>query len=73
MSLAVLYFLWGVVRYVIAKGAEDKEQARGVIIYGIVGLFVIFSVWGIIFLLQGVFGISPFSAAPPIPRIPGTF
>ena len=46
----VAYFIWGVVRYVIAGDADKKEDARRVIIQGLIGLFVIVGMWGIVFV-----------------------
>ncbi|MBI2056501.1 MAG: hypothetical protein HYT37_03955 [Candidatus Sungbacteria bacterium] len=50
--LATIIFLWGVIKY-IAKGSEEKEQkaARGLMLYGIIGLAVMASVWGIVNIL----------------------
>lgn len=72
ISLAVIYFLWGVGRYVIAKGPEDKNKARDTMIYGILGMFVIFSIWGIVALLAvSLFGAGTETPAPNPPGIPG--
>ena len=52
LALAFLYFVLGVIKYMTGKEAEDKKKAREQMIYGIVGLFVIFSVWGLMKILQ---------------------
>ena len=47
--VATLVFLWGVIRYVIAGGDEDKlKEGRQYIIYGLIGLAVMLAVWGIV-------------------------
>jgi len=47
--VATLVFLWGIIRYVIAGGDEDKlKEGRQYIIYGLVGLAVMLAVWGIV-------------------------
>ena len=47
--LGTLVFLWGVIQYVIAGGDEKKlEEGRKYIIYGLIGLFVMFAVWGLV-------------------------
>ncbi len=56
--LAVLYFIWGVISYVIAGDEEKKSSARSVMIYGIVGLAVIVGVWGLVNLLLDSFGVG---------------
>lgn len=59
ISAAVLYFIYGVVRFVIAADADDKEKARGVVIQGIIGLFVIVSLWGLVFFIGNTVGVGP--------------
>jgi hypothetical protein len=68
IGIAIIYFIWGVVKYIIATGAEDKAAARGFIIYGIIGLAVIFSIYGLIALLQETFGIENVDRLDP-PRV----
>lgn len=47
--VATFVFLWGVVTYVIAGGDEKKvSEAKSYIIYGLVGLFVMVAMWGIV-------------------------
>jgi len=52
IGLALVVFLWGILLYVISKGADDKDKARGFMIWGIIGLFVMVSVWGIVNVLS---------------------
>lgn len=56
-SIAVIVFVWGVFRYVIAEG-EDKQVGKNVMIYGIVGLFVMVSVWGLVNVVYNTFGLD---------------
>jgi hypothetical protein len=56
-ALALLYFVWGVVKYVIAD-TDGKSDAKGIIIRGIIGLFVIVSVWGLVGVLQSTIGVG---------------
>jgi hypothetical protein len=59
MSLAILVFFWGVVEYIIGmrEGNQDKvTKGNKFIMWGLVGLFVMFSVYGIIKFGQGIFG-----------------
>lgn len=57
--LAVLYFIWGVISYVIAGDEEAKSSARSVMIYGIIGLVVIVGVWGLVNVVLKTFGVTP--------------
>lgn len=58
-SLAVVYFLWGVVKYVISAEADDKEKAKSVVVRGVIGLFVMSSVWGLVAFIGRSVGIDP--------------
>ena len=59
MVLATVIFVFGVVMYVIAGGDEDKlSTAKGYIIAGIIGLFVMVAVWGIVQALAGTLGLT---------------
>lgn len=66
--VATVVFLWGVVKYISAGGDEAKtEEARNMIIWGIIFLAVMVAVWGFVYvLLDFVFATqNPF----PIPGV----
>jgi len=56
LALGVVYFIWGVVQYMIGGGDEAKTEGRDRIIYGIIGFAVILSVWGLASLVTNTFG-----------------
>ncbi|HEY4494425.1 MAG TPA: hypothetical protein VJB95_03310 [Candidatus Paceibacterota bacterium] len=58
ITLGIVYFIWGVVTYVIAGDSEAKKTGRDRIIFGIIGLAVIVSVWGLVFILLSTFGLE---------------
>lgn len=54
-GVALVVFIWGVIRYVTAGESDEKKaQARGLMIYGVIALFVIVSVWGLVNVLQDI-------------------
>ncbi len=56
IAFAVLYIIYNVVRYIMA--AEDPEKRKTIgasILWGIVGLFVILSIWGLVNILSNTF------------------
>lgn|GEM_PF-432462 len=57
-SLAFLFFLWGVFKFMTSSGNKDKDDSKKYIWYGLVGLFVMVSVYGIIKLAGNVFGLN---------------
>lgn len=58
IALGVVYFVWGVITYVIADDAEAKKSGRDRIIFGIIGLAVIIGVWGLVKILTNTFGLN---------------
>lgn len=60
-ALCLLYFFWGVAKYINSGAGGDKaaEDGKRVMIWGIVGLFIATSIWGIIAFIQGEFMIDP--------------
>lgn len=67
--LGVLYFVWGVVQYVIASDEEAKGTGRQRMIYGIIGLVVIVAMWGLVGIVTRTFGLNG-SAEISIPTVP---
>lgn len=64
-SIAVCIFLWGIVKYIWSAGDEGHEQGRTLILWGLVGLFVMVGVWGLARVVISVFfGEGGGSAAP---------
>lgn len=57
--LATAIFLWGVIEYMRAGGDEKKiKDARQKITYGIIGLFLMVAVWGIVKAVVATFGLE---------------
>ena len=57
ITLAIAYFVWGVIQFMSSSDEEAKKNGRLKIINGLIGLFVIVAFWGIIALVQKTFGI----------------
>jgi len=56
ISLAVIWIIVGVVRYfIMGKDGEDRSAAGMNILYGVIGLFVILSIWGFVYLFTNTF------------------
>jgi hypothetical protein len=56
--LGVVYFVWGVVQYMIGGGEEAKEKGKDTIIYGLIGLTSIASLWGLVKIVVVTFGLD---------------
>jgi hypothetical protein len=56
LIIAVVTFMTGVIKYVGAGDNEEKRQAgRQVMIYGVITLFVMVSLWGFVNILTNTF------------------
>jgi len=70
IGLAVVVFLWGVVKFVTAAGDEEKrKEGKSFIIWGLVGIAIMIALWGLVDLLIGWTGTSG-NTAPPPPTLP---
>ena len=70
ITIAVVYFIWGVIQYTISQDEEAKKGARGKIIMGLIGLFVIVAFWGILNVLSRTIGVSSDNTPGGLPCIP---
>lgn len=68
-AIAFLMFIWGIFKYFIGGSDDDRKNAVKIMLYGIVGFFVMVSVWGLVNILVGTFNLN--SAVPPLPPAPG--
>lgn len=56
---ASLIFVWGVFKFIAYAGDEHKRaEGRSSILWGIVGLVIIFGVYGLLNIATGTFGIG---------------
>ena len=59
ISLAVVVFIYGVLTTMLSEGGEKKEDGKQYMLWGIIGIFVMVSMWGIVAVLQSTFNLSP--------------
>ena len=58
IGLAVLYFLWGVAQFILAAGNEEKvKEGRATMLWGIITLFVMVALWGLVAIVLDTFGL----------------
>jgi hypothetical protein len=66
IALAFLVFVWGLVGFILASGDEAaKDEGRRRMIWGVIALFVITAIWGILALLQQITGTKDGSTTYP--------
>ncbi|MFZ3011718.1 MAG: pilin [Minisyncoccia bacterium] len=54
--VGVVYFVWGVVKFMIADGEEAKTKGKDQIIYGLIGFTVIIGLWGLVNIVVNSLG-----------------
>ncbi|HVZ76179.1 MAG TPA: hypothetical protein VG934_02850 [Candidatus Paceibacterota bacterium] len=53
VAFAIVVFMWGAVRFIMKSGESVGGAAeRDAMVWGIIALFVLFSIWGILAILQ---------------------
>ncbi|MCR4279432.1 MAG: hypothetical protein NUV78_01700 [Candidatus Zambryskibacteria bacterium] len=58
-AVAMLVFLWGIVEFIATQTADTKrEEGKKKILYGLFGMFIMISAYGLIRLVIGTFGID---------------
>lgn len=58
MIAATLFFIWTVIAYIREKDSKEAANKKSAMFRGIIGLFVIVAIWGIIRILAQTFGVT---------------
>ena len=62
-GLAMVYFFWGMSVFILNAGNEKlRADGKQKMVWGVVALFVMFSIWGILTWIAGVFGVNCISS-----------
>jgi hypothetical protein len=70
-ALAIIYFFWGLIKYIRSAGdPKAAAEGRSIMIWGVIAIAVMVSVYGLVVWLQQSFGISSQTTIP-IPTVPG--
>ena len=76
IALAVIFIIWHAVMFILKAGdPEVRKTHRDGIIWGIVGLAIILSIWGLVAIIRNTFNTgsnnadtSHFPVVPPVPN-----
>ena len=64
--LATAAFLWGMAKFIARAGSDQgREEGKRIMVWGVIALFVIISIWGIVSFLGDVFGVDEGGTCPP--------
>lgn len=56
IAIAVIYIIWNTLQFIMnASDAEKRAESRTGILWGIVGLAIILSIWGLVAIVTGTF------------------
>ena len=67
ITLAIVAFFWGLIKYLANLGNETgAKEGINIMLWGVIAIFVMVSIWGIIRLLQATFRVT--STDPVIPK-----
>lgn len=71
IGLAVFIIVWGIFGYISHSADEEKRaQARQFIVWGVVGVFCMLSIWGFVNILYNTFTLDRQIKGDQIPRVP---
>lgn len=68
--LAMALFFWGIARYIWSEG-QGKAEGKQIMIWGVVAIFVMSSIWGIVYFIRKELGVGETSNMQ-IPTIGGS-
>lgn len=68
IAVALVVFFWGLIQY-IRKSGEGHGEGIKIMTAGLVSLFIMVSVWGIINLAQNALGV-PTTGVVAVPQVP---
>jgi hypothetical protein len=69
-AIAFIVFLFGVFQYfILGRGNEEAaQQGRSLMLWGLIGFFLMIAVWGLVNILVGTFNLN--TAVPDYPTTP---
>ncbi|MFQ5540873.1 MAG: hypothetical protein ACE5F4_01350 [Candidatus Paceibacteria bacterium] len=58
-ALALAYFVWGGAQFILNAGSEEgRKKGKQALLWGLIGLFVMASVFGILRVVTATFGVA---------------
>lgn len=69
-SLSIIFFFWGVGKYALSAGnPKSVQDGKSIMIYGVIAIAVMSSIYGLVFFLQVSLGVTD-RRYPTVPRLP---
>jgi hypothetical protein len=71
-GVALLVFFWGLVKFILsASDPKGKAEGKSFMVWGVIALFVMVSVWGLVGFIQGELGL-PRTTPGGVPSAPNS-
>ena len=71
-GLAIVYFFWGMIKYIMAAGEPEKaKEGKSIMIYGVIAIAVMAALFGLVTWLTGIFGIGSTNSPLNPPTVTG--
>lgn len=60
LTLVIIFFFWGIGKFILNAGdSKLKEEGKQRMLWGIIAVFVVLSLFGLVAYLGNVFGVAP--------------
>ncbi|TAL49575.1 hypothetical protein EPN83_00310 [Patescibacteria group bacterium] len=70
VAIALLAFFWGLASFIFAAGDEEKrDKGKQIMKWGLIALFVMVAVWGIVSFIGNALGIGIGQDLPSVPGV----
>jgi len=69
-AIAFIVFIWGIFQYFIQGGHDEeaKDKGKSLMLWGLIGFFIMVSVWGLVNILTGT--VNTNDRIPDLPEAP---
>jgi len=71
VAIALVWFIWGLIKFLLSGDEEKRTQGKSMMLWGIIALFVIVSIWGIVQYVASLVGVSTGNTTITPPKVGG--
>ncbi len=69
IAFAVIWIIFNVIRYIVKADSDDRNKYAMAILWGVIGLFVILSIWGLVRILSNTFRTDSTAPTQQFPQV----
>ena len=63
-GLLIIVFIWGVIKFIRAEDSTKIEEGKQFMLWGVIAIAVVFSIWGLVAVLQKTFDLNSTTKIP---------